>query len=46
MIKQHYRLTSKEDILFADEPAGALNNSAAAEVITELVKLNWEGMRF
>lgn len=31
------------EILFADEPTGALNKSAAAEVITELVKLNREG---
>ncbi len=31
------------EILFADEPAGALNKSAAAEVMGELVKLNREG---
>lgn len=30
-------------ILFADEPTGALNRSAAAEVMTELTKLNHEG---
>ncbi len=31
------------EILFADEPTGALNKSAAAEVMDELVKLNREG---
>lgn len=31
------------EILFADEPTGALNRSAAAEVMTELVKLNQAG---
>lgn len=31
------------EILFADEPTGALNQSAAAEVMEELVKLNQEG---
>ena len=31
------------EILFADEPTGALNKSAAAEVMGELVKLNREG---
>lgn len=31
------------DILFADEPTGALNRSAAAEVMVELTKLNREG---
>ena len=31
------------EILFADEPTGALNKSAAAEVMGELVKLNQEG---
>ena len=31
------------EILFADEPTGALNRSAAEEVMTELVKLNREG---
>lgn len=30
-------------ILFADEPTGALNQRAAAEVMEELVKLNQEG---
>ena len=30
-------------ILFADEPTGALNKSAAGEVMEELVKLNREG---
>lgn len=32
------------EILFADEPTGALNQSAAAEVMAELVKLYREGM--
>ena len=31
------------EILFADEPTGALNKSAAAEVMVELEKLNREG---
>lgn len=31
------------EILFADEPTGALNQSAAAEVMAELTKLNREG---
>lgn len=31
------------EILFADEPTGALNKSAAGEVMAELVKLNREG---
>ncbi len=31
------------EILFADEPTGALNKSAATEVMGELVKLNREG---
>lgn len=31
------------EILFADEPTGALNKSSAAEVMGELVKLNREG---
>lgn len=31
------------EILFADEPTGALNKSAAGEVMGELVKLNREG---
>ncbi|MGM9531394.1 ABC transporter ATP-binding protein [Intestinibacter sp.] len=32
------------EILFADEPTGALNKSAAGEVMNELLKLNREGM--
>lgn len=32
------------EILFADEPTGALNKSAAGEVVAELLKLNQEGM--
>lgn len=32
------------EILFADEPTGALNQSAAGEVMTELLKLNHDGM--
>lgn len=31
------------ELLFADEPTGALNRSAAAEVMAELTKLNHEG---
>lgn len=31
------------EILFADEPTGALNQTAAAEVMAELIKLNQEG---
>lgn len=31
------------EILFADEPTGALNKGAAAEVMAELVRLNREG---
>ncbi len=31
------------EILFADEPTGALNQSAAAEVMTEFAKLHQEG---
>lgn len=31
------------EILFADEPTGALNKSAAEEVMAELMKLNHEG---
>ena len=31
------------EILFADEPTGALNKSAAAEVMEEFIKLNREG---
>lgn len=34
---------NEPEILFADEPTGALNKSAAAEVMEELVKLNREG---
>lgn len=30
-------------ILFADEPTGALNKSAANDVMQELIKLNQEG---
>lgn len=36
-------MMNEPEILFADEPTGALNKSAAAEVMTELVKLNREG---
>lgn len=36
-------MMNSPEILFADEPTGALNQSAAAEVMTELVKLNQEG---
>ncbi|MGI6095283.1 MAG: ABC transporter ATP-binding protein [Lachnospiraceae bacterium] len=36
-------MMNNPEILFADEPTGALNQSAAAEVMTELVKLNQEG---
>ncbi|MDE6974725.1 MAG: ATP-binding cassette domain-containing protein, partial [Lachnospiraceae bacterium] len=32
------------EILFADEPTGALNRGAATEVMAELVRLNGEGM--
>lgn len=32
------------EILFADEPTGALNRGAAKEVLAELVKLNRDGM--
>lgn len=35
---------NEPEILFADEPTGALNQSAAAEVMAELVKLHQEGM--
>lgn len=35
-------LMNDPEILFADEPTGALNRSAAAEVMSELVKLNRE----
>lgn len=34
---------NEPEILFADEPTGALNQSAAAEVMAELVKLHREG---
>lgn len=33
-----------DGVHFTDEPTGALNKSAAAEVMEELVKLNREGM--
>lgn len=36
-------MMNEPEILFADEPTGALNQSAAAEVMAELVKLNREG---
>lgn len=36
-------MMNEPEILFADEPTGALNKSAAAEVMAELVKLNREG---
>ena len=36
-------MMNEPEILFADEPTGALNKSAAAEVMGELVKLNREG---
>lgn len=35
---------NEPEILFADEPTGALNQNAAAEVMAELVKLHREGM--
>lgn len=31
------------EILFADEPTGALNRSAAREVMRELIRVNREG---
>lgn len=31
------------EVLFADEPTGALNKSAASEVMAEMIKLNREG---
>ena len=34
---------NQPEILFADEPTGALNKSAAAEVTEEFVRLNREG---
>lgn len=36
-------MMNEPEILFADEPTGALNKSAAGEVIEELAKLNREG---
>lgn len=36
-------LMNDPEILFADEPTGALNRSAAAEVMSELVRINREG---
>ena len=36
-------MINEPEILFADEPTGALNKSAAGEVMEELVKLNREG---
>lgn len=36
-------MMNEPEILFADEPTGALNRSAAEEVMEELVKLNREG---
>lgn len=36
-------MMNEPEILFADEPTGALNKSAAAEVMGELVNLNREG---
>lgn len=36
-------MMNQPEILFADEPTGALNKSAAAEVMEEFVKLNQEG---
>ena len=36
-------MMNEPEILFADEPTGALNMSAAGEVMEELVKLNREG---
>ena len=37
-------IMNEPEILFADEPTGALNKSAAGEVVAELLKLNQEGM--
>ena len=37
-------LINEPEILFADEPTGALNKGAAEEVMAELEKLNREGM--
>ena len=36
-------LINKPDIIFADEPTGALNRSTSDEVMKELVKINNEG---
>jgi putative ABC transport system ATP-binding protein len=36
-------MINKPKLLFADEPTGALNRTAASEVMDELVKLNKEG---
>ncbi len=36
-------MINRPEILFADEPTGALNKSAAAEVMDAFVKLNHEG---
>lgn len=36
-------MINKPEILFADEPTGALNRAASNEVMEELVKLNAEG---
>ena len=36
-------MMNEPEILFADEPTGALNKSAAGEVMGELLKLNREG---
>lgn len=37
-------IINSPEIIFADEPTGALNKSAAAEVMKELGRLNREGM--
>lgn len=37
-------LINEPEILFADEPTGSLNRSAADGVVGELIKLNGEGM--
>ena len=37
-------IMNEPEILFADEPTGALNKSAAEEVVAELLKLNREGI--
>lgn len=36
-------MINQPDILFADEPTGALNRSASEDVMNELMKLNTEG---